>query len=80
MRFSNVERPVMMVINNVKVAIVVHCDKVQFFCEGQKNLHNLPDGLEVYYSRVLNKRSPTIINYLSFFQGLRPYSGLHSIR
>ena len=32
------------------------------------------------YSRVWNKRSPTIINFLTFFQGLRPYSGLHSIR
>ena len=32
------------------------------------------------YSRVRNKRSPTIINFLTFFQGLRPYSGLHSIR
>ena len=33
-----------------------------------------------FYSRVRNKRSPTIINFLTFFQGLRPYSGLHSIR
>ena len=32
------------------------------------------------YSRVRNKCSPTIINFLTFFQGLRPYSGLHSIR
>ena len=32
------------------------------------------------YSRVRNKRSPTIINFLTFFQGLRPYSGLHSVR
>ena len=32
------------------------------------------------YSRVRIKRSPTIINFLTFFQGLRPYSGLHSIR
>ena len=32
------------------------------------------------YSRVRNKRSPTIIKFLTFFQGLRPYSGLHSIR
>ena len=30
------------------------------------------------YSRVRNKRSPTIINFLTFFQGLRPYFGLHS--
>ena len=29
------------------------------------------------YSRVRNKRSPKIINFLTFFQGLRPYSGLH---
>ena len=29
-----------------------------------------------YYSRVRNKRSPMIINFLTFFQGLRPYSGL----
>ena len=36
--------------------------------------------LPVKYSRVRNKRSPTIINFLTFFQGLRPYSGLHSIR
>ena len=32
------------------------------------------------YSRVRNKRSPMIINFLTFSQGLRPYSGLHSIR
>ena len=32
------------------------------------------------YSRVQNKRSPTIINFWTFFQGLWPYSGLHSIR
>ena len=29
------------------------------------------------YSRVQNKRSPRIINLLTFFQGLRPYSRLH---
>ena len=28
------------------------------------------------YSRVRNKRSPTLINFLTFFQALRPYSGL----
>ena len=26
---------------------------------------------------VRNKHSPTLINFLSFFQGLQPYSGLH---
>ena len=36
--------------------------------------------IAITYSRVRNKRSPTIINFLTFFQGLRPYSGLHSIR
>ena len=29
------------------------------------------------YSRVRNKHSPMLINFLTFFQGLRPYSGLH---
>ena len=29
------------------------------------------------YSRVRNKHSPTLINFLTFFQGLRPYSGLN---
>ena len=33
--------------------------------------------LERTYSRVRNKRTPTLINFLTFFQGLRPYSGLH---
>ena len=28
-------------------------------------------------SRVRNKHSPMLINFLTFFQGLRPYSGLH---
>ena len=28
-------------------------------------------------SRVRNKHSPTLINLLTFFQGLRSYSGLH---
>ena len=28
-------------------------------------------------SRVRNKHRPTLINFLTFFQGLRPYSGLH---
>ena len=33
---------------------------------------------EIYkYSRVRNKHSPTLINFLSFFQGLWSYSGLH---
>ena len=31
----------------------------------------------ITYSRVRNKHSPTLINFLTFFQGLRPYSGLH---
>ena len=35
---------------------------------------------KVNYSRVRNKHSRTLINFLTFFQGLRPYSGLHSIR
>jgi hypothetical protein len=29
------------------------------------------------YSRVRNKRTSTLIIFLTFFQGLRPYSGLH---
>ena len=29
------------------------------------------------YSRVRNKHTPTLINFLTFFQGLWPYSGLH---
>ena len=29
------------------------------------------------YSRFLNKFTPTLINFLTFFQGLRFYSGLH---
>ena len=29
------------------------------------------------YSRVRTKHTPTLINFLNFFQGLRPYSGLH---
>ena len=32
-----------------------------------------------HYSRVRNKHSPMIIKFLTFFQGLRPYSRLHSI-
>ena len=33
--------------------------------------------VQYQYSRVRNKHSPTIINFLTFFQGLRPYSRLH---
>ena len=29
------------------------------------------------YSRVWNKHTPTLIKFLTFFQGLWPYSGLH---
>ena len=29
------------------------------------------------YSRLRNKHSPTLINFLTFFHRLRPYSGLH---
>ena len=32
---------------------------------------------EFKYSRLWNKHSPTLINFLTFFQGLRPYSGFH---
>ena len=32
---------------------------------------------EKAYSRVRNKHSPTLINFLTFFQGLLPYSRLH---
>ena len=38
----------MMVINNVKVAIVVLFDKVQLFWEGHKKLCNVPHGLDIY--------------------------------
>ena len=31
----------------------------------------------VFYSKVWNKHTPTLINFLIVFQGLRPYSGLH---
>ena len=31
------------------------------------------------YSRVWNKHTPTLINFLTFFQGLQPYSGLHRV-
>ena len=34
----------------------------------------------IIYSRVRNKHSRTLINFLTFIQGLWPYSGLHSIR
>ena len=35
------------------------------------------DVLEKTYSRVQNKHTPMLINFLTFFQGLRPYDGLH---
>ena len=38
----------MMVINNVKVAIVVLFDKVQLSWEGHKKLRNVPHGLDIY--------------------------------
>ena len=38
---------------------------------------NCSDLATAEYSRVRNKHSPTLINFLTFFQGLRPYSGLH---
>ena len=43
-----------------------------------KNL-NIRENIQICseYSRVRNKRTPTLINFLTFFQGLRPYSGLH---
>ena len=34
--------------------------------------------LWLYYSRVRNKHTLMVINFLTFFQGLQPYSGLHS--
>ena len=34
-------------------------------------------SLQVKYSRVRNKHSLTLTNLLTFFQGLRPYSGIH---
>ena len=40
-----------------------------------KLLDLFPTGTK--YSRVWNKHSPTLINFLTFFQGLLPYSGLH---
>ena len=33
--------------------------------------------VHLIYSRVRNKHTPTLINFLTFFQGLRRYSGLH---
>ena len=33
----------------------------------------------VSYSRFRNKHSPRLINFLTFFQGLRPYSGIHRV-
>ena len=41
--------------------------------EGLKGL----TGPIYLYSRVRNKHSPTLIIFLIFFQGLRPYYGLH---
>ena len=32
---------------------------------------------KILYSRVRNKHTPMFINFLTFFQGLQPYSGLH---
>ena len=32
---------------------------------------------QIAYSRAWNKCTPTLINFLPFFQGLRPYFGLH---
>jgi hypothetical protein len=43
------------------------------------NIFNVPSKrihMSVY-SRVRNKHTPTLINFLTFFQGLWPYSGLH---
>ena len=36
-----------------------------------------PNNAVSTYSRVRNKHTPTLINFLTFFQGLRPYSWLH---
>ena len=39
--------------------------------------HSSFPPLSFVYSRVRNKHSPTLIIFFTFFQGLRPYSGLH---
>ena len=41
-------------------------------------IHKQSENMKMcYYSRVRNKRTPMLINFLTFFQGLRPYSRLH---
>ena len=40
-----------------------------------KEIEMIP--FELPYSGVRNKHTPTLINFLSFFQGLQTYSGLH---
>ena len=40
-------------------------------------LLRISQNMVFHYSRVRNKHTPTLINFLTFLQGLRPYSGLH---
>ena len=57
--------------------IPIHCSDCTFAVHHYTVMWLL---VGILYSRVRNKCSPTIINFLTFFQGLRPYSRLHSIR
>ena len=46
-------------------------------CIGKFSLGTKSFKLPTQYSRVRNKHNPTLIKFFTFFQGLRPYSGLH---
>ena len=47
-------------------------------CSVKKDfLHFDNSVLQIAYSRVQNKHTPMLINFLTFFQGLWHYSGLH---
>ena len=54
-----------------------HFVKVHIYWEGNKILRNLHRRFDCYYSRVRNKCTPMLIKFLTIFQRLLPYSGLH---
>ena len=55
--------------------VVIHVDSIFLLLYSQSGFYTV-HSISIY-SRVWNKRTPTLINLLAIFQGLRPYTGLH---
>ena len=77
---DNFQLQFFLILGNFNFTVLFLLDKISENVLFDVLANHMKKNMFIWVPEYRNKHSRTLITFLTFFQGLRPYSGLHSIR